>query len=214
MRIKNLKLIVGIMLIVVSLTSFIFWETKGRDMVYREELVVASQEIRAGDVLSNENITVRSIDSKDVISGAAADEDYEKLIGRTAEQYIPQGAQLNTEFLSEEGAIELGIEESIFAIESDLIDMVSSSLRRGDRVRVYGNSGKEFLGEYRVAFVKDSSDREVKNLETLNNNKPLEREDSNYRISSIEIICTRGDYAKIVDFAAVSGEGLTIVQVM
>ena len=64
-----------------------------------------------------------------------------------------------------------------------------------------------------MAFVKDSSDREVKNLESLKNNEPVDREDSNYKIDSVEIICTTDDYANIMDYVTVSEDGLTIVQV-
>jgi len=213
-RVKNLKLAVGVVLIVVSVTTFMFWEVKGRDMVFREELVVASAEISAGDVLSYENLAVASVDDDDVIAGAVADEDLDDLMGRVARQYIPQGSQLNHSFLAEEGSLVLKAGESIFALDGNMIDMVSSSLRRGDRVRIYGNSGKVDLGEYPVAFVKDSSDREVKNIEQLKNDAPMDREDSNYRIDSVEIVCTKDDYAKIIDHITVSDSGLTVVQVM
>ena len=214
MRGKNFKLIIGVALIVISVTTFMFWEVKGRDMVFREDLVVASVDIGAGDVLGPENLTVASVDDDDVIGGAVADEDLDRLMGRVARQYIPRGAQLNHSFLAEEGSLVISGEESIFALEGKMIDMVSSSLRRGDRVRIYGNSGKVDLGEYSVAFVKDSSDREVKNMEKLDNDDPMDREDSNYKIDSVEIVCTKDEYAKIIDHVTVSDSGLTVVQVM
>ena len=90
--------------------------------------------------------------------------------------------------------------------------MVSSSLRRGDRVHIYGGAGKEDLGSYTVAFVKDNADREVKNAEELKNDTPLAREESNYSISSIEIVCTRDAYAQLSDYVGDSEKTLTIVQ--
>ena len=213
MKIKNMRLVIGIVLIAVSVTLFMFWEVKGRDLVFREDLVVAKTEINSGDTFTRDNLAVVSIHDDDVIAGAVAGVDIEEFMGKTARQYIPQGAQLNTAFVAEKGELVIGGEESIFAIPGKIIDMVSSSLRRGDRVKVYGNSGKEELGEYVVAFVKDSSDREVKNLESLKNNEPVDREDSNYKIDSVEIICTTDDYAKIMDYVTVSEDGLTIVQV-
>jgi hypothetical protein len=90
--------------------------------------------------------------------------------------------------------------------------MVSSSLRRGDRLHIYGGAGKEDLGSYTVAFVKDSADREVKNAEVLKNDVPLDRESSNYTISRIEIVCTRDDYASLNEYVSLADNGLTIVQ--
>ncbi|MBR5228777.1 MAG: hypothetical protein IKV96_02960 [Firmicutes bacterium] len=213
MKVKNVRLIVGILLIAVSVSTFIFWEVKGRELVFREDLVVAVKDIRSGEELTRENLGVVSIDDDDVIAGAVAGEAIDALVGKTARQYIPQGAQLNKAFVAEEGDLVISGDESIFAIKGKMIDMVSSSLRRGDRVKIYGNSGKEELGEFTVAFVKDSSDREVKNLESLKNDEPVDREDSNYKISSVEIICTSQEYAKIIDYVTVSDSGLTIVQV-
>ena len=212
-KVKNVRLIVGILLIAVSVSTFIFWEVKGRELVFREDLVVAVKDIRSGEELTRENLGVVSIDDDDVIAGAVAGEAIDALVGKTARQYIPQGAQLNKAFVAEEGDLVISGDESIFAIKGKMIDMVSSSLRRGDRVKIYGNSGKEELGEFTVAFVKDSSDREVKNLESLKNDEPVDREDSNYKISSVEIICTSQEYAKIIDYVTVSDSGLTIVQV-
>lgn len=209
---RSIKLVTGVILIVAAITGFTFWESHGRDMLYETELAVASGDIKQGELITEKNVEARGIGSDYVMSGAVKAERMTDIMGKKAKQYIPKGGQISADFLTDENDIVLKDGESVYCISSDMIGMVSSSLRRGDRVHIYGGAGKEDLGSYTVAFVKDDSDREVKNASELKNDTPLARESSNYTISSIEIVCTRDAYSRLSEYVDTSEKTLTIVQ--
>ena len=209
---RSIKLVTGVVLIVAAITGFTFWESHGRDMLYETELVVASGDIKQGELITEKNVETRGIGNDYVMSGAVKAERMADIMGKKAKQYIPKGGQISADFLTDENDIVLKDGESVYCISSDMIGMVSSSLRRGDRVHIYGGAGKEDLGSYTVAFVKDDSDREVKNASELKNDTPLARESSNYTISSIEIVCTRDAYSRLSEYVDTSEKSLTIVQ--
>ena len=209
---RSIKLVTGVILIVLAITGFTFWESHGRDMLYETELAVASGDIKQGELITEKNVEARGIGSDYVMSGAVKAEQMADIMGKKAKQYIPKGGQISADFLTDENDIVLKDGESVYCISSDMIGMVSSSLRRGDRVHIYGGAGKEDLGSYTVAFVKDDSDREVKNASELKNDTPLARESSNYTISSIEIVCTRDAYSRLSEYVDTSEKTLTIVQ--
>ena len=209
---RSIKLVTGVILIVVAITGFTFWESQGRDMLYETELAVASGDIKQGELITEKNVEARGIGNDYVMSGAVKAERMADIMGKKAKQYIPKGGQISADFLTDENDIVLKDGESVYCISSDMIGMVSSSLRRGDRVHIYGGAGKEDLGSYTVAFVKDDSDREVKNASELKNDTPLARESSNYTISSIEIVCTRDAYSRLSEYVDTSEKTLTIVQ--
>lgn len=209
---RNIKLVTGVVLIVAAITGFTFWESHGRDMLYETELAVASGDIKQGELITEKNVEARGIGNDYVMSGAVKAERMADIMGKKAKQYIPKGGQISADFLTDENDIVLKDGESVYCISSDMIGMVSSSLRRGDRVHIYGGAGKEDLGSYTVAFVKDDSDREVKNASELKNDTPLARESSNYTISSIEIVCTRDAYSRLSEYVDTSEKTLTIVQ--
>lgn len=209
---RSIKLVTGVILIVAAITGFTFWESHGRDMLYETELAVASGDIKQGELITEKNVEARGIGNDYVMSGAVKAERMADIMGKKAKQYIPKGGQISADFLTDENDIVLKDGESVYCISSDMIGMVSSSLRRGDRVHIYGGAGKEDLGSYTVAFVKDDSDREVKNASELKNDTPLARESSNYTISSIEIVCTRDAYSRLSEYVDTSEKTLTIVQ--
>lgn len=209
---RSIKLVTGVVLIVAAITGFTFWESHGRDMLYETELAVASGDIKQGELITEKNVEARGIGNDYVMSGAVKAERMADIMGKKAKQYIPKGGQISADFLTDENDIVLKDGESVYCISSDMIGMVSSSLRRGDRVHIYGGAGKEDLGSYTVAFVKDDSDREVKNASELKNDTPLARESSNYTISSIEIVCTRDAYSRLSEYVDTSEKTLTIVQ--
>lgn len=209
---KSTKLIIGAILMIAAITGFTFWESHGRDMLYETQLAVASSDIKQGDIITEENVSAAGIGSEYVMSGAVRAERMADIMGKKAKQYIPAGGQISADFLTDENDIVLKDGESIYCIGEDMIGMVSSSLRRGDKVHIYGGAGKEDLGSYTVAFVKDNADREVRNASELKNDTPLAREESNYSISSIEIVCTRDAYAQLSDYVSDTEKTLTIVQ--
>jgi hypothetical protein len=103
--------------------------------------------------------------------------------------------------------------ESPFVIKPEWISMRSSSLRRGDWVDLYEDREHTLIGTFRVAFVKDSNEVEVRNVGEGNNNSALDRTDASAIISHIEIISDLDGYEKVLaQVSGVSPAGLIVVQ--
>lgn len=85
-------------------------------------------------------------------------------------------------------------------------------------VDVYGNNGVGFLGTFRVAFVKDQAEREVKDVAERTAQHEvkgdiLNRTDSTSVIDHFEIITTFSEYEKIADcIGGLTPSALIIVQ--
>ena len=91
--------------------------------------------------------------------------------------------------------------------------MRSSALRRGDIVYIYGTNGLGLLGTFRIAYVKDEAEREVKNAgegsesnagggagygsESDTGGDILARMDSTSVIDHVEIITTYQEYERL-----------------
>ena len=97
--------------------------------------------------------------------------------------------------------------------------MRSSALRSGDTVEILSSSSAAVsLGAYRVAFVKDAGDREIRDIrltgEVLREPEARpDRTDSAAVIDHIEIIATENDYYGIRAAAAESAApSLVLVQ--
>lgn len=202
----------GMILVLISVAGFVLWEAGGRSLLCDIPLAAASEDVYPGTVLSEENLVIQGFPKEYQLENAVTKENASALFGKKAKQFIPKGSQITGAFVAEEHDIVLKEGQSIYCVDESMIDMVSSSLRRGDQIHIYGEAGKVDLGSYTAAFVKDTADREVKNQESLKHDTPLERENSNYTISRIEIVCTRDEYASLCDYVSLSGNGLTIVQ--
>ena len=195
---KRIKSILGILLIIISLTGLFFWEWRGREAIMLEQVIVAKEEIQKGTVISNSLFEIKGIPKENKLNGALTPDKVNQIQGKLASQLIAENDQIILDYFTE-NEFYLEENESIFVIEPNWIAMRSSSLRRGDIIDVYGNLGGELLGTFQIAYVKDESDREVKNVaeqtqQYTENGNILERENSTSTINHIEIISTYAEY--------------------
>lgn len=201
---KWIKTLIGIILILSSIAGIIFWELQGRDRLLMEKVLIAKEEIEAGSLIQGDMIKEASIPKEIIIDNPIKIMEEEQVIGKISKHYIPKNSQLSTSFFQDE-IFRIEAEESIYVIKAEWIEMISSAVRSGDMVKIYSKDRKIIIGEYMVAFVKDSSFREVKSVnESKDDNNILKRSDSTSFVSYIEIKASMVDYGKIVDYINLS----------
>lgn len=209
-----LKPLIGILLITLSIGGLLFWEIKGRDAVLMEEIIVAKEDIYADTKVSANMFSTSNIPKDNKIDGALTINDIGSIQGKVTAHLILKNSQVSPRYFRQD-KLYLEKNESIFVIDPSWIAMRSSALRRGDVVDFYGADGRGVIGTFTIAFVKDSSEREVKDTsdEGRIKNNILDRTDSTSAIDHIEIIATMSEYEDLL--ASVKGSSptaLTIVQ--
>ena len=193
----KINTIIGILLILLSLAAMFFWETAGRDMFTTTSVLVCAAPVRKGDNVDASDFRVMNISKDSVLEGAMSPQDTEALEGTVANVDLIENQQILSSYFSR--SVRSGKNgQSIFVIPEEWIFSRSSALRSGDTVSIYRMPEKEKLGTYHVAFVRDSSEQEVTDLEP-GARTVLERKDSGRKISGIEIICTLDDYSRLYE---------------
>lgn len=207
---KVIKPIIGILLIVVSAVGLIWWEKYGREEFLMSEVLVASQDIERGEIISAKCFQETKIMKENVIDGSVQPASYMDLQGKVASQFIPKNSQVRKEMFLEQKQLMQG-NQSIFVIKEEWIHSRSSSLRKGDKIDVLKSIDGECVGTFVVAYVKDVDEQEVVNAEGNEGNEILQRDFSSGVISRVEIIAEPKEYEVIRNCAEV--EGLTFILV-
>ena len=197
---------IGIVLLLVVLAGFVAWEGWGRARFRTTEVIVASEEIPAGTLLDPSLFERANLEKSSVMEGAIVPETVSRVIGKRAAVTIPKKSQIAETHLRDSDYY-LAEGESVYLLKGEWISLRSSSLRRGDWIDLYTLSGDETfskLGRYRVSFVKDVNESEVRNTNDPGNAEfddtpVLSRISSTAAVWSVEIIATEGDYAAILD---------------
>ncbi|HWQ78921.1 MAG TPA: SAF domain-containing protein, partial [Anaerovoracaceae bacterium] len=203
---RKLRPVLGILLILLSLAGLFLWEWKGRETITTEEVLVAKEEIHKGALVTGAMLTAKGVPKTGLLEGALVPRDLDLIQGKVAAQLIAKNGQIIMDYFRDD-TFYLEQDESIFVIDPGWIAMRSSALRRGDAVDIYGSSGVGLLGTFRVAYVKDEAEREVKDAGTEvggtgagnTGSSILERPDSTSVIDHIEIITTFREYEELVN---------------
>ncbi|MDD2189595.1 MAG: SAF domain-containing protein, partial [Eubacteriales bacterium] len=197
---KRMRSILGLLLILLSIAALFLWEWKGRHAILLQEVLVATEEIQMGAAVNSSMFQTKGVLKENIVHEALTREQANLLQGKIALQMIPKNDQIIMDYFGD-NSFSLKEDESIFVISQEWIAMRSSALRRGDMVDIYGNNGIGFLGTYQIAFVKDESEREVKDAGKGEQKEAvsdiLQRTDSTSFIDHIEIITTFSEYEKI-----------------
>lgn len=198
----RLRTVAGLLLIVLSIVAMYFWETRGRDRVLLVSVVAAAADIKEGTAVGPEDFKVIRIIPGSSPAGALSPQEAPALYGRRAGRDIAENVQvLREDFLDAQSFIPEG--RSVYVIPSEWIFSRSSSLRAGDRVDIYSLHNRELLGNFPLAFVRDSAEKEVEDAEPARG--VLDRKSPGSSISSLEIICTDSEYFAIFDKVAEFG---------
>jgi hypothetical protein len=208
---KRGRTVIGLLLIIIAVAGLVFWEVRGREAILLDTVIVASETIPAGTVITRDRLSPSGVLEQNRIKGSLDWESLHKIIGQVALQDIIKKAQVSEEYLADNDFY-LRSYQSIFVIHPEWIAMRSSSIRRGDWIDIYEGSGHEKIGTYRVAFVKDVNETEVTDGEGRSESNSLDRIVSTSPISHIEIIADISEYRKITDAAQGGEAGLLLIQ--
>lgn len=204
------KALAGVFVIIVALSLLFYWEGYGRQMQY-EQVICASIEIQKGQTITDEMLTTKSLPKDSLITGAV--KDVSQLLGIVAAQYIPAQAQISRKMIyPDDFYINTEKGESLYKLPAEWIDSRSAAVRRGDMIQIYLADGKQELGSYRVAYVKDAQEREITSAEGQEYADLLDRTEATGVIDHIEIIATQEDYATLYQTKNSTAQRFLIVQ--
>ena len=213
--------VLGIILILAALASVYYWETSGRQHFLYSEVVVLSHSVEEGTTITSDMLDSLNIDRASIIEEAIEDKD--KIIGKKASHYIPGHSQLSLAYFADEEKV-LSQNEYIFTVPEGWIITIPYSLRRGDIIYFYPvkmldetddkkdltqttgysdrkdnsdyvNYGKDFILESKVAYLKDSGNREIITISSE------DRYDGSSKIATLEIIATLEDVSYLQNLA-------------
>jgi len=181
--------LIGILIIGLMISLVWFWETSGRELYFYQEVVVLNQDIKRGTIISEEILSTEKFEVDRLIESAIIDKS--QIIGLEAKHFIPKNSQLHP-FYFEETQLTTDKNTLITRIPSEWIYSIPNTLRRNDEIVFYyikdnsatssenpedsirirnnedGYKLVEKLGQpvltARVAYVKDSANREVQTL--------------------------------------------------
>lgn len=182
--------IIGILLLCITISSFIIWETIGREWVLYTEIIVLNQDVQRGTEITQDLVTTAKIEQLSKIKDAVIYP--EEIIGKEAKHFIPANTQLHPYYFGEP---QLVIEDDQFIanIPKEWIYAFPGTLRRNDRIVFVPVSMDGYqvsarpLFETVVAYVKDSANREIRTISSE------ERLDASANISKIEVVVTLDD---------------------
>jgi hypothetical protein len=208
--------ILGLILIIFSLAGVFWWETKGRSELVYKDVIVLNRSVEEGEVISEDMITKIKVDPSNLIDGALRNKD--DVLGKKAKNYIPKYSQLSSQFFLSQEELMAKEEKYIFTIPVDWIITFPNSLRKGDiiylyPVKVYKDEGvlpgeevTEKVYKYfnememiaaKVAFCKDSGNREVVDINGEEGAEQGERYYASSNIDAIEIMVDFKDVQKL-----------------
>lgn len=208
---KKSRTVIGLLLIAFAVAGLIFWEVRGREAILLDTVIVASETIPAGTVITRDLLSAAGVLTENRVQGAVDWEGLPQIIGQVALQDIIKNGQVSNEYL-EADDFYLHDNESIFVIHPEWIVMRSSSIRRGDWISIYQDLTHEEIGTYRVAFVKDANEMEVTDGEGRKESSSLDRTLSTSPVSHVEIIADMEEYEKIISSVRNNDAGLLLVQ--
>jgi len=206
--------ILGIILMLATLAMIYFWETKGRERFLYTEVVVLNQSVEAETAIEPDMIDLIKVNPDKLMEGALVKKD--EVIGKYSAHYIPKFSQLSLTYFKDESVDTEKEDQYIFTVPADWIITFPNSLRRGDTVYFYPvkaaseneDENRSFnslssikvteegeLVRSKVAYLKDSGNREVVNTEGE------DRYDASANISSIEIITSYEDMSYLENLA-------------
>lgn len=199
---KRTRTIIGLILILSAIAMMFFWERSGREQMRSIPLLVADRDLKPGELAVASMFDQRRAGAEDQVNGALKPEEINKILGSRILYPIPKNSQIvEKSFGSPHHFMEEG--QGIFLIRGDWVFSVSSSLRKGDRIRIYGLDGATELGEFQVAFVKDAQGKEVTTGEgeiLKGELAILDRAHGTGRVEELEILAEIGEYSEILEY--------------
>lgn len=211
MRVKIFRPVLGVLLIVVSIITLLWWENTGREQLVMSSVMVAKDNIQRGRIIGEQDfIEIKNI-SESTIPGAITPQTFYKIKGLVAKQYIPKLSQVIPKMFVKKDKMLLD-GNSIFPIKEVWIGSRSSSLRKGDNIDLFDEKGQCYIGTFKIAYAKDSNEQEVVGTEENLSEDILQRDFSSSTIAHVEIITSMEEYKNIWHLAEEEGMKFLIIQ--
>lgn len=198
MFIRKMKPFLGIAIIIGAIFVLYYWETQGREVVLTKEVVMSVETISKGQEITEDMLKKQAVLKENVASGAinAGEESY--LVGKVALCDISKNSQLTRSLVGNEEVPDAGL--SAFALEREWIFERSSSLRQGDKIKIFNEDMSKTFGEYEIAYVRDADEHEVISLASKEGSSIWKRKDGSGVIEKVEIICGELEYKEILNY--------------
>lgn len=203
----KIKAYIGILLILLSVASIIYWEQYGREYLLYKDILVVKEDVPPKLIITESNIdeyfSYAKREETMLVKGYITNK--KDIIGLQSIQFIAKNSQVCLRYF-EDSRIVLDDNQYIFKIPRDWLLAFPSSLRRKDSAYLYAidnidgdtkqlsyqrkNVGDQ-ITRVTVAYVKDSANREVLSIDKTN------RLDGTSKIVDIEVIVTLEQINKI-----------------
>lgn len=126
--------LIGVILLIATITGFVFWETRGREWALYSKVVVLNKDVYKGTLITGDMISVVPVERLSIIDESISNPDL--ILGKEARHFIPAYTQLHP-FYFEAPALVLRPDQFIAKIPKDWIYAVPGTLRRSDKVVFY-----------------------------------------------------------------------------
>ena len=198
---ERLKGVLAVLLIAATFACGYYWENYGRQQFTYTDIIVFKEPVAANTEVKRNMLGIMKVENTTLIEDAVTNP--ESIIGKETANYIPCRLPLTKKFFTEAG-LSTGSGKYNFKIPEQWIYSFPQTLRRGDKIYIYAIPSEEKYDTYaeggqalaaqdrplfqtKVAYVKDSANREVLNV--ANN-----RYDGTSTAAQIEIIITEELY--------------------
>lgn len=140
------------MLILVSIAALLTWEKWGKNRFLYEEVLVLSQNVEKGTIITEEMVTTQNLDIDE--DDHLKKKDQKKIIGREAAFFVHKGTPLFKEYFADPGlSADKEQDRYILSIPADWLLSAPSSIRRGDRAYFY--IGGRFVTSALLSFADE-----------------------------------------------------------
>ena len=161
------KKIIGIVLILVSIAALFTWEKWGKNKFLYEDVLVFTQNIDKGTVITEDMISSKKMDVSEADQLKSTDK--KQIIGREAAFFVHKGTPLFKEYFIEEGLTADETQDRyILSVPTDWLLSAPKTLGRGDRAYFYFNG--KFVTSALISFVEE----ERKSYEVVVSSKQAE----------------------------------------
>jgi hypothetical protein len=202
---QTVKGIFGILVLLLAIFAIVVWENGGRQALTYTDALVMARDVLAGETVTRDMLGTMRIENDISVKNPPKPDD---VIGRVTAVDIPAGLQLTTGFFLPEDGLDDG--ERVFALPTAWVYSCPRTIRQGDTVYFYPLKETEILDEEgnvevamsggnrsvlsaKVAYVKDSSNREVIDVTPV-------RIDASADTSTFEIIIDDKGYSVIFNY--------------